>query len=113
MRKLSSFIVLSLTVLQGTCAFAQATMTLPEMFARADSLNASIQAYRLGVESALSAEVSARNAYLPSIDASLSYNGDGYIMERDFTGGFKTEIPSFGNNFKLEASQVIFAGGPS
>lgn len=113
MRKLSSFIVLSLTVLQGTCAFAQATMTLPEMFARADSLNASIQAYRLGVESALSAEVSARNAYLPSIDASLSlsYNGDGYIMERDFTGGFKTEIPSFGNNFKLEASQVIFAGG--
>lgn len=113
MRKLSSFTVLFLTALKGMCVFAQAPMSLPEMFARADSVNASIQAFRLGVEAAQAAEMSARNAYLPSVDASLSlsYNGDGYIMERDFTGGFKAEIPFFGNNFKLEASQVIFAGG--
>ena len=113
MRKLSSFTVLFLTALKGMCVFAQAPMSLPEMFARADSVNASIQAFRLGVEAAQAAEMSARNAYLPSVDASLSlsYNGDGYIMERDFTGGFKAEIPSVGNNFKLEASQVIFAGG--
>ncbi|MBR1699191.1 MAG: TolC family protein, partial [Bacteroidales bacterium] len=54
-----------------------------------------------------------RNAYLPSVDVSLSlsYNGDGYIMDRSFSNGFKAGIPSFGNNFKLEVSQVIFAGG--
>ena len=88
-------------------------MTIQEMFARADSLNTSIQAARLGVESAQAAEAAARNAYLPSIDASLSlsYNGDGYIMERNFTDGFKVEIPSFGNNFKFQASQVVYAGG--
>lgn len=113
MRRLSSFSVLIITVLKGMFAFAQEPMSLPEMFVRADSVNTSIQAYRLGIESARAAEASAKNAYLPSIDASLSlsYNGDGYIMERNFTGGFKVEIPSFGNNFKFQASQVVYAGG--
>ncbi|MBQ9310789.1 MAG: TolC family protein [Bacteroidales bacterium] len=88
-------------------------MPLRWMFERADSLNTSIQASRLAVESARSGESAARNAYLPTIDASLSlsFNGDGYIMDRNFSNGFKAEIPSFGNNFKLEVSQVIFAGG--
>ena len=113
MRKLSSFLVLLSTVLGGECVHARTPMTIQEMFARADSLNTSIQAARLGVESAQAAEAAARNAYLPSIDASLSlsYNGDGYIMERNFTDGFKVEIPSFGNNFKFQASQVVYAGG--
>lgn len=83
------------------------------MFERADSLNTSLQASRLSVESARSGESVARNAYLPSVDVSLSLNyyGDGYIMDRNFSNGFTAEIPSFGNNFKLEVSQVIFAGG--
>ena len=99
--------------LGGLCASAQTTGPLGWMFARADSLNTSLQESRLAVESARSGEGVARNAYLPSVDVSLSlsYNGDGYIMDRDFRGGFKAEIPSFGNNFKLEVSQVIFAGG--
>lgn len=113
MKKLSSFIVLCITVLQGICAFAQRPMSIQEMFVRADSVNTSIQAARLGLESARAAEAAARNAYLPSIDASLSvsYNGDGIITDRYFSNAFTAEIPSFGNNFKLEASQVIFAGG--
>lgn len=113
MKKLSSFIVLCITVLQGICAFAQRPMSIQEMFVRADSVNTSIQAARLGLESARAAEAAARNAYLPSIDASLSvsYNGDGIITDRNFSNAFTAEIPSFGNNFKLEASQVIFAGG--
>lgn len=113
MKKLSSFIVLCITVLQGICAFAQKPMSIQEMFVRADSVNTSIQAARLGLESARAAEAAARNAYLPSIDASLSvsYNGDGIITDRNFSNAFTAEIPSLGNNFKLEASQVIFAGG--
>ncbi len=55
----------------------------------------------------------AKNAYLPNIDASLSvsYNGDGTILDRDFSNSFNVEIPDFGNNFALEVSQVIYAGG--
>ena len=105
--------MLSAIALWGVCASAQTTMPLRWMFERADSLNSSLQASRLAVESARSAESVARNAYLPSVDVSLSlsYNGDGYIMDRNFSNGFTAEIPSFGNNFKLEVSQVIFAGG--
>ena len=113
MRTLSSLFVLLSTVLSMQCALAQTPMTIQEMFARADSLNTSIQAAKLGVESARAAEAVARNGYLPSIDASLSlsYNGNGYIMERNFTGGFNVDIPHFGNNFKFQASQVVYAGG--
>ena len=105
--------MLCAVALRILCASAQTTGPLQWMFERADSLNTSLQASRMAVESARSGEGVARNAYLPSVDVSLSlsYNGDGYIMDRDFRGGFKAEIPSFGNNFKLEVSQVIFAGG--
>lgn len=91
----------------------QRVMTLDQMFAYADSLNSSIKVNLLGIEEAKAGEEVARNAFLPSIEASVSasYNGDGYIMDRDFTNGFPVDIPSFGNNFKLEVNQVIFAGG--
>ena len=88
-------------------------MSLDEMFALADSLNSVIKVSNLAVSEAKAGEEVARNAYLPSIEASVSasYNGDGYIMNRDFTNGFGVDIPSFGNNFKFEVNQVIFAGG--
>lgn len=88
-------------------------MSLNEMFAMADSLNSTIKVSRLAVSEAEAGEDVARNAFLPSIEMSVSasYNGDGYIMDRDFTNGFGVDIPSFGNNFKLEVNQVIFAGG--
>lgn len=91
----------------------QRVMTLEQMFAYADSLNSSIKVSRIGIDEAQAGEEVARNAYLPSIEASVSasYNGDGYIMERNFSNGFPVDIPSFGNNFKLEVNQVIFAGG--
>jgi len=50
---------------------------------------------------------------LPTINATLlaSYNGDGYITDRNFKNGFSVPIPEFGNNFMLEAKQIIYAGG--
>ncbi|MBR1574929.1 MAG: TolC family protein [Bacteroidales bacterium] len=113
MRKLFSLTMLSAIALWGVCASARTARPLQWLFERADSLNTSLQASRLAVESARSGEAVARNAYLPSVDVSLSlsYNGDGYISDRNFSNGFKVGIPSFGNNFKLEVSQVIFAGG--
>lgn len=50
---------------------------------------------------------------LPNIEASLtvSYLGNGFIADRDFSHGTTVPIPHFGNNFALEATQVIYAGG--
>ena len=49
----------------------------------------------------------------PSLDVSFSalYIGNGLITDRDFTNAQSVEMPHFGNNFGIEASQVIFAGG--
>lgn len=50
---------------------------------------------------------------MPSVDVSLSasYLGDGWIADRDFSNGANAPMPHFGNNFAIEASQVIYAGG--
>lgn len=50
---------------------------------------------------------------LPTLEASLSlsYNGDGWVSDRDFSNGMNIPIPDFGNNFALEAKQIIYAGG--
>ena len=114
MRKFSFLLALSLHVLGGIWAWGQQrVMSLEEMFAMADSLNSTIKVSNSAVSEAKAGEDVARNAYLPSVETSVSvsYNGDGYIMDRDFTNGFSVDIPSFGNNFKLEVNQVIFAGG--
>ena len=83
------------------------------MFVLADKNNSKIEYYKTSAEEAKASVDVAKNAYLPSIEASLSvsYNGDGTIMDRDFSHSFSAPIPSFGNNFSLEASQIIFAGG--
>ena len=55
----------------------------------------------------------AKNDRLPSIEASLSlsYIGDGWMADRDFSNGMKADIPHFGNNFALKATQVVYSGG--
>jgi len=54
-----------------------------------------------------------RKKRLPSLDASVtaSYLGDAWVADRDFTNGETAGMPHFGNNFALEASQLIYAGG--
>lgn len=114
MRKLSFLLALALQVLGGTLMWGQRrVMSLDEMFAMADSLNSTIKVSALSVSEAEADENVVRNAWLPSIEVSVSasYNGDGYILDRNFKNGFGVDIPSFGNNFKLEVNQVIFAGG--
>ena len=88
-------------------------MTLGEMFASADSLNATVRAADFGVQEAAAGVEVAKNAYLPSIQASASVSliGLGYSMDRDFTNAVDEQLPWFGNNLALEASQVVFAGG--
>lgn len=97
--------------------FAQTTekrmMGIDEMFRLADENSQSIQMYRTGKEAADEALKAAKAQRLPDINASLSasYLGDGYLWDRDFKNGQNISMPHFGNNFALEAQQVIYAGG--
>ena len=55
----------------------------------------------------------AKSQRLPNLSVSLSasYLGDGNIWNRDFSNAMKIDMPHFGNNFALEAEQVVYAGG--
>ena len=89
------------------------SLTIGQMFELAERNNSRIKAHTTAVKQAQENVAVAKNAYLPSVDASLSfsYNGDGTILDRDFGNSFKAEIPDFGNNFAIEVSQVLYAGG--
>ncbi|MBQ8360643.1 MAG: TolC family protein [Bacteroidaceae bacterium] len=89
------------------------SLTLEQMFELAEQNNNRIKAHTTAVRQAVEEVKVAKNAYLPSIETSLSvsYNSDGTILDRDFGNAFTAEIPDFGNNFIVEVSQVIYAGG--
>jgi outer membrane protein TolC len=117
------FLIASLATLYVSSVHAQTELkigesqsrilSIEEMFRLADENNLNIRAVSTVAEIAKEDVKTAKNAYLPSIDASLSlsYNGNGTITDRDFSHSFVAPIPHFGNNFSLEVSQVVFAGG--
>lgn len=103
-----------LTLAGGWPAAAQQqVLTMDEMFRLADANSKSIAARQLAVDEAAEAVRIAKNDRLPSIEASLSlsYIGDGWMADRDFSNGMKADMPHFGNNFALKATQVVYSGG--
>lgn len=88
-------------------------LTLEELFEKAETGNRSLKISDYNQKLAEAAVVDAKKKALPSLDVSVSasYLGDGRLLDRDFSGGMKTPIPHFGNNFAIEATQVIYAGG--
>ncbi len=97
---------------QGLYAQTQ-LLTIEEMYRLADENSRSIQTFRTGQEVADEALKAAKSQRLPELNISLSasYLGNGRLWERDFSNGMNIEMPHFGNNFAVEASQVIYAGG--
>lgn len=114
MSKTSRLIVLCSAVLcsQYLCAQSR-TMGIEEMFRLADENSKSIQTYRTGKEVANENLKAAKAQRLPDISASLSgsYWGNGKLWDRDFSNATKIDMPHWGNNFALEAQQVVYAGG--
>ncbi len=106
--------LLCLTVLcsHGLCAQTR-QMGIEELFRLADEQSRSIQAYRTGTEAAEETVRVAKAQRLPDISVSLSasYLGNGKIWDREFGNGTAIDMPHFGNNFAVEARQVIYAGG--
>lgn len=101
----------------GICISAQTPsdciLSIEQMFELADKNSRSIRTFELAEQEAAQAVKVAKNALLPSIDVSLSasYLGDAWLADRDFSDGENAPMPHFGNNFAIEASQVLFAGG--
>ncbi len=114
MSKTSRLIVLCSAVLcsQYLCAQSR-TMGIEEMFRLADENSKSIQTYRTGKEVADENLKAAKAQRLPDISASLSgsYWGNGKLWDRNFSNATKIDMPHWGNNFALEAQQVVYAGG--
>lgn len=88
-------------------------ITLNELLELADQNNRDLKIYNYKQLISREAIDDEKKNLLPSIDASLSfsYNGNGHVIDRNFSNSIKAEIPSFGNSMIVEASQVIYAGG--
>ena len=97
------------------CAQAQEPlrMTLQQLFATAESHNASIQSFQTAVEEAEDGIEAARVAWRPDIEATaaVSYMGNVKIWDRPLKNKFTAETPHFGNNFALMARQTVYSGG--
>ena len=112
----SHFLIALLIMLCISGVYAQTAsrmLSMEEMFRLADENNRNIRAVAIAAEVAKERVKTAKNAYLPSIDAtlSLSYNGNGTVTDRNFSNAITAPIPHFGNNFSIEVAQVVFAGG--
>ena len=106
--------LLCATVLCSQGLYAQSLlMGIDEILRLADAQSKSIQTYRTGTEAAGEALKAAKAQRLPDVNVSLSasYLGDGKIWDRDFGNAMTVDMPHFGNNFAIEAQQVIYAGG--
>ncbi len=106
--------LLCITVLCSQGLYAQPRqMGIKELFRLADEQSKSIQTYRTGMEAAEEALKAAKAQRLPDVNISLSANywGNGKLWDRDFGNAMTVDMPHFGNNFALEAQQVIYAGG--
>ena len=108
-------ILLASLLLTGgsTWTMAQQTMTIDQLFGKIETNSKSLRTMKSGVEAAgIGVEV-AKSKRLPDIDASLSlsYIGNALLTDRDFSNANGLSSPHLGNNFALEAQQVVYAGG--
>ena len=98
---------------EGSYAQNSYVLTLEQMFALADENSKSQKIEDAAVAEAQQGVKVAQNGYLPDIDVSLSasFLGNGRLMDRDFSNGQRIKMPHFGNNFAIQATQLIYGGG--
>ena len=115
MSKVRLLIMVLCASLWAEGSYAQDTyvLTLEQMFALADENSKTLKAEDAAVIEAQQGVKVAKNGYLPDIDLSLSasYLGNGYLLDREFKNGQSVPMPHFGNNFAIEATQLIYGGG--
>ena len=102
-------------VVEGTDSARKDSLSLgmEDIFNMLDSGNRTIRMLRTAVDAAGEGVKAAKEARLPDVDASVnvSYIGDAFLTDRDFSGFTRLASPHFGNGFTVDARQVIYAGG--
>lgn len=117
MSKLLMLIVLLCTTLSGYCVSAtnriERVLTLEEIYALADERSKSIKVSEAALSEANIAVQEAKSKHLPDINLAVtaSYLGNGLLTDRNFSNAVSVDMPHFGNNFAIEASQLIYGGG--
>lgn len=88
-------------------------MGIDEMFSIANENSQSIKMYKSRIGIAGEALKSAKAQRMPDVNISVSgsYWGNGQLWNRDFSNGTRINMPHWGNNFAIEAQQVVYAGG--
>lgn len=88
-------------------------VSMVELFKLANQQNPDIGAADAGITAARQGEAVAKNARLPQINASLtlSYLGDGTILDRDFGNAMRDRLPHFSNTLGVELYQPLYTGG--
>lgn len=99
----------------GVCASGQvrSVITLEQLFESAERNSVQLRpSFAAEVEARNEINV-ARDGRLPDINASfsLSYNGDGFTTDRNFSDYMKAPIPHFGNGAAISVYQPVYAGG--
>ena len=89
------------------------SLEMKDIFKMLDSGNRTIRMLRTAVDAAGEGVKAAKEARLPDVDASVnvSYIGDAFLTDRDFSGFIRLASSHFGNGFTVDARQVIYAGG--
>lgn len=113
MSKRKRLIVLCCVALCSQYFYAQTQLGIEDLFHLTDENSQSIRMYKTSKEVADEALKAAKAQRLPDINVAISasYWGNGKLWDRDFGNATKIEMPHWGNNFALEAQQVIYAGG--
>lgn len=108
-----AFALLSVVVGDGCRAQQTTTLTLGQMFELAERQNAEIGTARKSVDVSRQQQDVARAGRLPQISASLSlsYLGDGTILDRDFSNAMRDKLPHFSNQLGVEVYQPVYTGG--
>lgn len=88
-------------------------LSLGDMYAMLDEDNSSMIMLRYAEEAAREGESAARRSRLPDVSASasVSYIGDAFSTDRDFSNYTRLSSPHFGNSFALDASLLVYGGG--
>ncbi len=87
--------------------------SLQSLYAEAEAHNASLASLQAAVQTAEAGIETARMDKLPNINGqvSFSYLGNGRLWNRKFGESTSAPMPHYGNNFLLQAEQVLYAGG--
>lgn len=111
---IKKYLFVSLLLLGGAVgAKAQQAMTIAQLFNKIEANSKSLRSAKTSVEAAQLGIELAKSKRLPDIDAqlSVSYIGNALLTDRNLTNMHGLRSPHFGNNFSLQAQQVVYAGG--